>query len=358
MKHFIRISSIVAMTTISLVSGVHAQIRTPIATEPLSTTQAGPAPYNAKAVATTPTSASVSWDAMSGVRAYTVVRTRTDDAACCVSQSSLLTTPSWTDAALEAGKEYSFVISALYSDGRTGATEVVAATPMPELPSVRLPRGAELSSAEGVLRLTPCAQKSSGGPGPASISSTIGTPAGARFSWTSVPGSGVNYVVDRAPLGTTSWTLVGSTCGGPSPLYVRDYTVEVRDLAGGVSPNGRYVYRITAIASNGAAGWNTYHFDVPCRYAPNMQASVSGSTVSLTWDDGGNCGAGMSSLPPDTYTLSSSFGFTKTKSNYSWNKETIYGVPAGTHTFTMVGNYRTGGSTRTPPSSINVVVAY
>src|SRR5437773_6313587 len=135
--------AILAATSMIFVAGAGAQIRTPIATAPLSTTEPGPAPYNAKAVATSPTSAAVSWNAVSGVRGYTVDRSRTDDPACCIAHSGLITTPSWNDGALEAGKEYSFVISALYFDGRVGSTEVVAATPMPELPTVRIPKGAD-----------------------------------------------------------------------------------------------------------------------------------------------------------------------------------------------------------------------
>lgn len=350
MRSLLYVSSIVVL---AVAPELNAQIRTPIATEPLTTTAPGPAPYNAKGLVNSPTSVTVSWDGVGGTKAYTVDRTRTDDAACCVAHSGLITTPSWTDTSLEAGKEYSFVITALYSDGRVGSTEVVAAMPMPELPAVRVPKSADMSSAEGVLRLTPCGQRSSGGPGPATVAPTGGSPAGARLLWTPVAGSGMNYVVDRAPEGTTNWILVGSTCGGPSPINVSTESVTMRDLAGGVQPNGRYVYRVTAVSSNGAAGWNTYHFAVPCHYGPLAQVSVNGSTVTVTWQDGGNCG-GMSSPSPETYTLSTSFGFTKTKSAYGWTQEILYGVPVGNHTLSMVGNYRTGGSTTRTGKSFTV----
>jgi hypothetical protein len=293
---------------------------------------------------------------MAGVRAYTVVRTRIDNASCCIAQSGLLTTPSWNDGALEAGQEYSFAITALYSDGRAGATEVVTATPMPALPTVRLPRGAELSSAEGVLRLTPCGQRNTGGPEPATITPQTGSPAGARFSWSLVPGTGMNYVVDRAPEGTTTWTLVGSTCGGPSPINVSTDQAYIRDLAGGVTAGGRYVYRVTAVSSTGAVGWKTYHFRVPCYYAPVPQVTVSGSTVTVRWGTGSNCGIGDYSVGPDTYTLSTSFGFTKTKATYGWNTEILYGVPVGTHSISLIGNYRTGGTT--VKTGATAVVAY
>jgi hypothetical protein len=335
-------------------SGLNAQIRTPIAPEPILVTTPGPAPYNAKAVATSPTSVAVSWDAVGGTRAYTVDRARTDDAACCVAHSGLITSTSWTDGSLEAGKEYVFVITALYFDGRQGSTQVIAATPMPTLPAVRLPKDAELLTAsETILRYTECGQKSAG-PGPASITPDVGSPAGARFRWALLPGV-TNYVVDRAPEGTTNWTFVGSTCGGPSPISVWTDAAYIRDLAGGVTPLLRYVYRVTAVSSNGAAGWLTYHFTAPCRYIPTPQTTVSGSTVTVKWVSGSSCSY-ESSIGPDTYTLSTSFGYTKTFSTFSPTQDVIYGVPVGTHTITVVGNYRTGGTTR--PGTATITVAY
>lgn len=342
-------------------SALNAQIRTPIATVSDPTTTPGPAPLNAKAVATSPTSVTVSWDAVSGARAYTVDRARTDDPNCCVAHSGLITTPSWTDGSLEPTKEYSFVITALYFDGRVGSTEMIAATPAVALPAVRLPRDVQLlSAAEGILRYTPCGQRSSGGPGPATITPTAGTPAGGVFSWSTVPGTGMNYVVERAPeSNTSSWTFVGSTCGGPSSIGVSQDVAGVRDYAGGVSGGVRYVYRVTAVSSNGAAGWNTYHWSPPCQYSPRLSSSVSGSTVTIWWNESGGSACNYSVMPvysADSYTLSSEFGFTKTRKLYGWSKEVIYGVSVGTHRFTMVGKWANGGSTI--PTSIDVTVAY
>lgn len=353
MRTLLYASSIVAALVGSELS---AQIRTPIATEPIMATSPGPAPYNAKAVALNPTSVAVSWDVAASTRGYTVDRSRADDPACCVAHSGLITTPSWTDGALEAGRDYVFVITALYSDGRQGSTQVVGTTPMPDL-ATRVPKGAELlSSAEGVLRFTPCGQKNSGGPGPTSISPQLGTPAGARLSWPVVIStSEMNYVVDRAPEGTTTWTLVGSTCGGPSAIRAVQGRVYIRDLAGGVTPNSRYVYRVTAV-SNGAAGWNTYHFTAPCRALSVPTASVAGSTVTVSWTMGSSCNS-EESLGPDSYTITSEFGYTKTILATGTNpSDVIYGVALGSHTFRVVGNYQTGGSTA--PVSVNATVAY
>jgi hypothetical protein len=332
-----------------------AQIRTPIATEPLTTTQPGPAPYNAKAVATSPTSAIVSWDPVGGVRGYMVERARTDNPACCVARTGLLTTAGWNDAALEPGVEYSFAITAIYADGRVGATEVVVATPLPALPVVKLSRNVEMATADGVLRLTPCAQKTTGGPGPGTIGGSLGTPGGGLINFAGV--AGVNYVVERAPYGTTSWVLVGSTCGGPSPVDPSGGVVYVRDMAGGVMMSSRYTYRVTAVGSKGEVGWNTYHWTAPCVGAPYLTATVSGSTVTLTWLANyiNSCGYN-SSLSAETYTVTSSFGYLKSKSQYGWSKEVIYGVPVGTHTFTITSGWRPDA--RSAPHSVTATVAY
>jgi hypothetical protein len=307
-------------------------------------------------VVNSPTSATVSWAASTGARGYTVERRRFDGFIGASASSGVITTPSWTDAALEAGQEYLFIITVLYFDGRSGTTEVTASMPMPPLPVVRTFKNADMSSAEGVLRLTACGAKSSGGPAPATITGYTGSPAGARFGWSQV-GTGYNYVVDRAVYGTTSWVLVGSTCGGPSPVAGTADLLTIQDIAGGVVPQGKYVYRVTAVGPRGEVGWNTYHFIAPCRAAPVPQAAVAGSTVTLTWleDEGSPCSR-EPSVPPDTYTLKTSFGFTKTSKAYHWTKEVIYGVPVGSHTVTIVGNYRTGGSTSTMTQ--NFTVAY
>ena len=345
----------VSMVVMAAGSGLGAQIRTPIATEPLVNTAPGPAPYNAKATAVSATSIAVSWDGVGGTKGYTVDRVRTDSASCCVAHSGLITMPSWTDGSLESGREYAYTITALYSDGRVGSTQVIAATPMPALPAVRLPKDADkLASTETILRYTACSEKNAG-PGPSRIDPQPGTPGGAKFTWPTM-GSGMQYVVDRAPEGTTTWTLVGSTCGGPSPVYpLYNGTVYIRDLAGGITPSSRYVYRVTAVDSKGSAGWNTYHFTAPCRALPAPVATPAGSSVTLTWTSGSSCNS-EPSASPDSYTITTSFGYTKTVSEYAALKDIIYGVPLGTHTFTVVGNYRPGVSTA--PASVQATVAY
>lgn len=352
MKIAFHASSIVV---IAVASTLNAQIRTPIATVTGPVNTPGPAPYNVKIAATSPTSASLSWDAVSGARGYTVDRTRTDDPACCVAHSGLMATPSWNDGSLQGGQQYSYVITVLYFDGRTGSTQAIVETPMPSLPVIRVPRGAEVTSSEGSLRLTACGQKTSGGPSPVVMPPGRGAPSGAVLIWPPVAGTDVNYVVDRAPEGTTTWTLVGSTCGGPSPIRVASDYIKVRDFAGGVVPGSRYVYRVYAIASNGAAGWNTYHYQAPCATTPMPQATVSGSTVTLKWNGTETTCGGDFVFPPDSYTLTSTYGFTKSGTS-AWGSEAIYGVPLGTHTFSLVSNYRTGYAA--PPATVSVTVAY
>jgi hypothetical protein len=334
---------------------IRTTIRTPIATAPLTTSTQGPAPTNVKAVATSPTSVALSWDAASGVRSYLVERRQTDNPTCCVLQSGLMTTSSWQDGALTAGAEYSFVVTVVYNDGSTGSTEVMAATPYG--PSVSLSAGAVAAS--DALRLTPCAQRISAGPDPGVIQLNWSSPAGAELLWYAPSPPGTNYVVERAPSGSTSWGLVGSTCGGPSPVSIAppDATgkvqVGVHDYSGGVRALNKYTYRVTRLGPKGEVGWQTFHWTAPCVNAPQPTATASGSTVTVKWSNALSLCMSLPSTRPETFTLTSSFGFVKTKTR-DWTEEIIYGVPVGTHTFSMVGGWRTGGTTTTSQAVVTV----
>jgi hypothetical protein len=314
------------------VSAVGAQIRTPIATEPVSTSTPGPGPLNAKAVATSPTSAAVSWDPAVAIRAYTVDRRPVDNSTCCASQSGLISTNGWNDGSLQSGVTYAYTISVLYTDGRVGSTEVWVTPPMP---SVSVP----LSAVRGatLLATQPCTPTNKPGPQP-TIRATWQSPAGLTMAWTNV---GANYAIHRAPEGTTNWTFVGSTCGGPSPVtqvvtngVVAEYTV--RDVSGGVS--GKQVYRVTAVGGSGETGWNTIHWTPTCRTAPTFtSASANGSTVTLSWSRAGSCDT-WSTIPPSSdpssITITSSYGYVRT-TGYASTTMSIWGVPLGTHTFTL-----------------------
>jgi hypothetical protein len=108
--------------------GSQAQIRTPIGTPTLSGTS-GPAPTGLTVTPTSPTSVTVSWNAMSGARGYLVERRRTID-SCCSTLSGSLAVPTWTDNGLAVSTQYTYRVNVAYTDGSTGYAEVTAKTPV------------------------------------------------------------------------------------------------------------------------------------------------------------------------------------------------------------------------------------
>jgi hypothetical protein len=324
-----------------------------LATTTLSTAP-GPAPTNVKAVATSMTSAALSWDVAAGVR-YLIERRQADNPACCVAQSGYLTMGSWQDVDLVPGTEYTFAITALYPDGRTGSTQVMMRMPYP---AVSL----------GAVAYTACVQRRSAGPDPGVVAPAGSqSPAGASLKWNESSPEGTSYRVDRAPYGTTAWTFIGSTCGGPSPIAVgpRDPTtgksqIWVRDLAGSVVAGSKYTYRVTRIGPSSEVGWQTLAWVAPCAVTPSLKATVSGSTVTIGWTPAAS--SWCSTLPvmkPEKYTLTSSFGYVKVRQasgTDTYFTEVIYGVPVGTHTFSLVSGWYPDASTK--PSSVSVTVSY
>lgn len=119
--------AVIAMLSIAPCAAI-AQIRTPIGTPTLSGT-AGPAPTGVVATANSPTSISLSWNAMSGAKGYLVERRKTSDATCCNNMSGSLAVPGWTDNGLAASTQYTFRVNVTYTDGSAGSTEVTASTP-------------------------------------------------------------------------------------------------------------------------------------------------------------------------------------------------------------------------------------
>ena len=158
-----------------------AQIRTPRG-EPITTTGPGPAPTGLTATATRPTSVTVSWNAMSGVRGYLVERRKTSDPACCSTISGALTAPGWTDNGLVAATQYTFRVNVMYTDGRTGMAEVTATTPANPIP----------------------------GPVPATYGGTV-TQNVVSISWSPVPGAS-EYSVLRDGVEVSRGGACSPTC--------------------------------------------------------------------------------------------------------------------------------------------------
>ncbi len=272
----------------------------------------------------------------------------------------------WQDGALQSGAEYDYTVTVLHADGRAGSTQVMVETPLPVPPTLPMPRGAQLASADGVLRLTPCAQRTTGGPATTAARSTIISPGWVAIEWDALAPA-THWVVERQ-LPTGAWKLIGSTCGGPMPVSApftgRTGTSSqgIRDATGGLGPPGtQHLYRVTAVGPSGEVGWYTHREHVPCVSGPQLFATVSGSTVTLTWSSGSLSVCGMPSAvtverTPRYYTVTSSYGYVKTRYASTWSKEPVFGVPLGTHTFSIVGEYPPDG--RTTTRSVTVTVAY
>jgi hypothetical protein len=319
-----------------------AQVRTPIAPAPVRASSAppGPAPMNARATVSS-SAATVAWDANPLIRLVEIQRTRIDNVICCVRQSGVLTTAYWNDSGLEPGYQYLYQITARYTDGRSGATQIIVSTPLQSpstLPTARTPRNATMASADGVLRLTPCGAKSGALPAPTGLKAGGGTPAGGKLEWTIVPG--VNYVVDRTPEATESWTLVGSSCGGPSPLKpnaVVPTVMTIQDIAGGLT--GNVIYRVTAVSGSGQVGWNSVHWSPPCKGRFTVTPTVTGSSVKLDWTFIRLCALSVwgEVALPDVVHVASSFGYAGDQVGAEHGSVVVDGVPRGTHTFTLTG---------------------
>lgn len=149
------------------------------------------------------------------------------------------------------------------------------------------------------------------GPGPAGFYRAGLPPSGIDVYWPEVSGA-VAYVIERAADGTNTWTLVGSNCGGPSPLERVDFGgphVHFLDIVAGVVPGTTYVYKVTAIGPSGETGWNSTRWVAPATLAPVWNPpTITGSTVvlAMTYPDG------AATWPPYEYVVTSDFGYTAT----------------------------------------------
>jgi hypothetical protein len=79
----------------------------------------------------------------------------------------------------------------------------------------------------------------------------------------------INYVIHRAVIGTTNWSLVASTCGGtPSIFNWRSSGIDqslfqglmFADATGGIQPSTTYVYKVTAIDQNNRTDWAPFQW--------------------------------------------------------------------------------------------------
>jgi hypothetical protein len=293
----------------------------------------------------------VTWAAVPNPALYRVVRSK-GLGAPGVDLTKPVAALSYLDQSAEAGADYYYQVVAVYPDQSEGwgAPTPLAPAPTTEPPTgMMLPLQVPLATAPGtavpmpftlpLAKATFCnPAQTLPGPGPTSFYAASMTSPTVGIRWYQVPGA-VAYVVERSVDGANAWTVVGSTCGGPSVFQTMSYageppSVVFKDYAGGLVPDTRYVYKIKAIGAAGETGWNSTrvraHVPRPPRWNP---PTIAGSTVTIRWEDQYPANYSRS---PDRYVVSSDYGWGVSKTSCIGQcKETIYGVPEGTHTFTV-----------------------
>lgn len=188
------------------------------------------------------------------------------------------------------------------------------------------------------------------GPPPASFVLVKSWPSGPEFDWPTVPGA-VAYLVERAiDNGAYQWQIVGSTCGQLDDIRAVQYgdgttSLRFRDIAGGVVPGTRYVYKVSAVGPAAELGWNSTRWTAPAQ-APNFNQApeIVGSTVKLWFEV--LCATDMSQVvtvtAPTEVLITSSYGFSAVYANGSACHHLMYpvnGVPISTHTFTITSHW-------------------
>jgi hypothetical protein len=113
-----------------------------------------------------------------------------------------------------------------------------------------------------------------GGSAPAATNLTAtGTPTTASLTWVAAKGA-VNYRVNRAPKGTTTWTQLTAT-----PITATSLTNDVLP-----DPTLSYTYAVLAYQRNGQFGEAHVDFKAPAPTNPTgLTGRSSGSSVSLSW---------------------------------------------------------------------------
>lgn len=211
---------------------------------------------------------------------------------------------------------------------------------------------------------------------PASVAGHLATPV---FLWMPTT-AGLNYVVERAPVGTNAFTVVASTCANTAAVILLPSPAEVIaapnavfiDASGGFTPGATYVYVLSAYSASGQSQWMSFHWSAPSysdMLQPPLQVALShvGSTVTVAtqfnsfWDPHlcpsgpPNCwqqyeqpdrtlitsSFGTSVAVPTAQTCSVSGGYVKYGPQYAsfFNCQGQTGSPMGVQTFTVAAQW-------------------
>ncbi len=284
-------------------------------------------------------SAAVSWTPVTGAVSYSLVRTSPAGYGNYGTAPILLTTNTWTDPGptgigFPAAGVYRYDITAALSNGTSVSgsaswtrPDPTCAAPPPSQPNQPI--------------IDPI--------GPAQHFTTYGPyPAGAVFWWSRQPANGVvGYRVDRSVQGSNAWTLAGTSCGTtPTILFMGNVVPNMRftDLSGGITPGTTYVYRITALAANGEAGWNTSTWTAPNSGLVRwLSATTTATSITLQWRYEPPP-TGAPPVPNNGYKLTSGYGLNVTAgpnacTTLAGCSYTISNPPKGAQQFTITARW-------------------
>jgi hypothetical protein len=154
---------------------------------------------------------------------------------------------------------------------------------------------------------------------PTTLFATAGTyPNGPRFTWMRTASSAVvAYRMERSQQGSNAWALAGTSCGAAGAagaivdLGATSPNMEYADPLGGLVPGATYLYKLTALAANGEAGWNSVAWTAPNPGLVRWLApTVTAYNITLRW----RYEPPVSGAPtlPDAFQLTSGSGPVKT----------------------------------------------
>jgi titin len=217
--------------------------------EVTATTQAPPVvapgiPTGVGATATSSTSISVSWTAVSGATSYKVFRSATSGGT--YTQVGTPASSPYADAGLTASTAYYYKVSAVNSAGESGQSSYASATTQaPPLQAPGIPTG---------------------------VGATATSSMAISVSWTAVNGA-TSYKIFRSPVsGGTYYMQVGTSATSPY-------------LNTGLTASTPYYYKVSAVNSVGESAQSSEATaTTPPAYPTGVSATATSSTaISISW---------------------------------------------------------------------------
>ncbi len=199
----------------------------------------------------------IGWNAVPKAAGYAVIR-KNPDGTCWALTPQGTTATSFQEPIPAVAGDYGYQIGVRLLTGQNGLGQFVAYQVQP--PPVILtppPRGTPTIMNDALP--------------PVNLTAT-GTPTTATVTWTA-PSAAVNYQVNRAPAGTTSWTAVT-----PSPVAATTVTDVLPN------PAQPYTYSVLAYRKDGHYGAASVNFTAPPPTNPTgLVGAATGQSVTLSW---------------------------------------------------------------------------